>query len=951
MLTEAEIKKIYKEHQTSADGLSDTEIQKRKEKYGKNAIVAKKKKPLILVFLEEFKDLMVIILIIAAILALIAGEITDGSVIIFVVILNATIGFIQKYKAGKAIEALKKLIAPRARVIRNGTQQEIDAKEIVPGDILILQEGDSITADAILIESNALEAMESALTGESMPVQKLTTDLKETKGLESEKENIVFMGTNITHGNGKAIVIKIGMQTQMGLIAKLTTETKSEKSPLEKELHRIGVFVGKVAVGIAATLVIYGVFIQGKEFIETLLFGTSVAVAAVPEGLPATITIALAIGVQRLAKKNAIVKQLSAAETLGSTTVICSDKTGTLTKNEMTVKEIYFGEHQASVHGVGYKPSGYINIQKNGQDLISIGKEQGPYEDYEITQKDLEFVAKKDPKLYESLKWIMTAATLCNNASLTNNNNKWSVLGDPTEGALLTLSTKCGFKKEHLEAEMTKIFEISFDSTRKLMTVVVKTDDGKYYALTKGAPDSILPICKTHIQSGKNLQLIKSAKEKYHTMNEEMASRALRVLAFAYKELTEKEIKEFKKTNSLQKEKIEKELTFLGLVGMIDPPRPEVQNAVDLARKAHIRIYIITGDHGLTATAIAKQLTIVTEYREHKVITGIELNKLSDKNLLKDLSNKNLDIIFARVSPEHKLRIVSLLKKLNEIVAVTGDGVNDAPALKKADIGIAMGITGTDVSKEAANMVLADDSFSSIIAAIKEGRTIYNNLKKFVFYMFSCNIGELITVFAAIAIALPTPLSAILILAINLGTDVLPAVALGVEPPEEGIMNQKPRNPEEKIMNKQFILRYVYVGTAIGIIVMTIYILNLYRYGWTWGTDLSGSDPIHLRASTTAFALLIVIQMMQAFNARSQIQSIFKIGLFSNKYLVGAIAISLIMTFAMVEMPFFQHYLHTTALSLTDWIIIIGSASIIIFMEEIRKLLARKKIAIQQKET
>ncbi len=948
MLKKEDIKKLYDEHKTSANGLTKAEVTERQANYGPNAIVAKKRKPLIVVFLEEFKDLMVIILIIAAGLALIAGEVTDGTVILFVVFLNATIGFVQKFKAEKAIEALRKLIAPHARIIRDGKEQEIEAKNIVPGDILILGEGDSVTADAILIEANELESMESALTGESTPVQKLTHDIEETEGLAAEKENMVFMGTNITHGSGKAIVVHTGMQTQMGRIAQLTTETKSEKSPLEKELFRIGVFVGKVAIGIAAILIGVGTFIQGKEFIETLLFGTSVAVAAVPEGLPATITIALAIGVQRLAKKNAIVKQLSAAETLGSTTVICSDKTGTLTKNEMTVKEIYFNDHEASVHGVGYKPSGYINIQKDGKKLISIGKEQGPYEDYEITQKDLEFIAEKDVNLYESLKMFMSAAALCNNASLNHEQNKWNVLGDPTEGALLTLSAKCGFKKEHLEAQMERVFEISFDSTRKLMTVIVKTDDGKYYALTKGAPDSILDISTKCIKQGKTDSLIETEKEKYRTRNEEMASRALRVLALAYRPLTPEEVEQFKKNETFKKEETEKGLIFLGLVGMIDPPRPEVKAAVELAKKAHLRIYIITGDHGLTAEAIAKQLSIVGDYREHKVITGIELNKLSDKKLLKDLSNTDLDIIFARVSPEHKLRIVTLLKELKEIVAVTGDGVNDAPALKKADIGIAMGITGTDVSKEASNMVLADDSFSSIITAIKEGRTIYDNLKKFVFYMFSCNIGELVTVFAAIALALPTPLTAILILSVNLGTDVLPAVALGVDPAEPGIMSKKPRNPEEKIMNKPFILRYLYIGIAIGIIVMAVYIWSLYRYGWTWGDPLDSGNLTHLKASTTAFALLIIIQMVQAFNARSDRYSIFSLGIFSNLYLLGAIFISLVLTFIMVEIPFLQHYLHTVSLNLDDWVIIVGASLIVLFIEEVRKIFVRKKLAAQE---
>lgn len=943
MLDKKELKKLFDEHHTSADGLNTATAAKRLATHGPNAITEKKKKPMWVVFLEEFKDVLVIILIFAAILALVAGETTDGIVILFVVFLNATIGFIQTFKAEKAIEALKKLIAPHAHVIRDGKTQEIDAKDVVPGDILVLNEGDSITADAILIEANELEVAESALTGESMPVRK-SIELEESseEKLSIAKENMVFMGTNVTHGTAKAIVVSTGMETEMGRIAKLTTETKKDLSPLEKEMFRIGVFVGKIALVISTILFIVGYFFQGKEFIETLLFASSVAVAAVPEGLPATITIALAIGVQRLAKKNAIVKQLSSAETLGSTTVICSDKTGTLTKNEMTVKEIYFNHHEASVHGVGYLPTGYINIREKGKTLITIGQEQGPYNDYELSTEELKVLEKKDEKLYFALEKMMQASALCNNATLEKKNEKWRVLGDPTEGALLTMVGKAGFDKEKLDKKFERVYELTFDSTRKRMSVVVKDKNGKYFVFTKGAPGSIIEISSHMLDEGKAKKLSDLEKIRYIKKSDDMAKKALRGLGFAYRELSEKEVTDFKKNKSIKGEDAEKDLVFLGLVGMIDPPRPEVKEAVKLAKKAHLRIYIITGDHGLTAAAIAEQLGIVNKKRKHKIITGVQLNKLSEEDLQNELADKNVDIIFARVSPEHKLRIVKALKHQKEIVAVTGDGVNDAPALKKADIGIAMGITGTDVSKEASNMVLADDSFSSIITAIHEGRTIYNNLKKFVYYMFSCNIGELITIFAAIILILPPPLTAILILAVNLGTDVLPAVALGVDPAEPGIMDKKPRDPNAKIMNKPFVTRYVILGTAMGIIVMSLYIFTLYRYGWTWGQELGKDDFIYLKGSTTAFASLIVLQMFQAFNSRSERHSIFKLGFFSNMYLIGAIALSAILTFVFIEVPFLQKYLHTTGLDFSDWsIIIIASASIMV-IEELRKYFVRR---------
>lgn len=950
MLEPKDLDVLFKKYKTTKAGLTSTEATNRLKKTGQNIIKAKKRKPLILVFLEEFKDLMVIILIIAAGLAYIAGETTDASVIMFIVVLNAIIGFVQEYKAEKAIEALKKLIAPQARVLRDGKEMMIEAKLVVPGDILIINEGDRITADAILFDANELEVLESALTGESAPAQKLLYDIAETKNTAAEVENMIFMGTNVTHGSGRAVVVKTGMETQMGHIAKLTTETVKEKSPLEKELLRIGVFVGKIALVISAILLAVGYFIQGKAFAETLLFATSVAVAAVPEGLPATITIALAIGVQRLAKKNAIVKQLSSVETLGSTTVICSDKTGTLTKNEMTVKELYFDQHTASVHGVGYSPSGYINVQKDGKLLISIGKETSPYEDYEISSKELQKVKQKEPELYKTLHFFMATATICNNAGLNKLDDKWTILGDPTEGALLTMAAKCGFIKEKMENEFKKIHEISFDSTRKRMTVIAKNKNGQYFAFTKGAPDGIIDLATKYLYEGSEQKLTPDIKKMYTKRSDEMAMRALRGLAFAYRELSPDEITKYEKTKIYDKEAVEKNLIFLGMVGMIDPPRPEVKDAVIMAKKAKIRIYVVTGDHALTAEAIAKQLTIIDPNskgdKKHLLITGEHLNKMSDKDLRKILADKKKDVIFARVSPQHKLRIVTHLKELGEIVAVTGDGVNDAPALKKADIGIAMGITGTDVSKEASNMVLADDSFSTIVTAIKEGRTIYDNLKKFVFYVFSCNIGELVTIFAAIMLAMPAPLTAILILCVDLGTDVLPAVALGVDPSEPGIMEAAPRDPKQKIMNKPFVKRYVYLGLFIGAAVMFAYMWSLYHYGWSWGEVLADDSITYLKASTTAFATLVIIQMFNTFNSRSAHHSIFRLGFFTNLWLIGAIMISLIVTFLMIEVPLLQQYLGTTHLSFTDWTIILLTSLSVLVVEEVRKIFARRKLSI-----
>jgi len=937
---------LFEKYHTTATGLSDKEAADRIKLDGPNLIKPKKHHHWIINFFEEFKDLMVIILLVAALLAFIGGESADGAVILFIVVLNATIGFIQKYKAEKAIAALNKMIAPKARVLRNGKEMEIAATDVVRGDIMILREGDQIVADAVLYEANELEAQESALTGESTPVQKFTYDIPQTNDTAADKENMVYMGTSITHGNGMAIVCATGMATQFGRIAQLTTETKKDLSPLERELNLIGLFVGKIALAVAAILLAIGIFIQGKQPIETLLFAAAVAVAAVPEGLPATITIALAIGVQRLARKNAIIKQLSSVETLGATTVICSDKTGTLTKNEMTVKKIYFDRYDVTVQGVGYKPVGSIHIKLNNKPYITIGHQSGTLQDYENQRKSLHELRQNKPELHQALETLMTIAGLCNNANLQRENEEWQVFGDPTEGAILTVVEKSGFDLLEIRDRYRKIHEIAFDSSRKRMSVIVEDkENGKYFVFTKGAPGSIIDICDRVIINNREIKFDKEFKQKFYQKNEAMASSALRGLAFAMRELSPAETKTLKRglNLNLNKNNLEQNLIFIGLMGMIDPPRPEVKAAVKLAHSAGIRTFIITGDHGLTAEAIARQLNLIGQ-KKHIILTGEKLNSLSDESLGKQLRNHDLDIIFARVSPQHKLRIVKLLKEQGEIVAVTGDGVNDAPALKRADIGIAMGIAGTDVSKEAANMVLADDSYSTIVTAIKEGRTIYDNLKKFIFYIFSCNFAELLTVFSALILKLPPPLSAILILCVDLGTDVLPAVALGVEPSEPDIMNKLPRAPKTKIINRRFSYRFIYLGIVMGIIVMSVYILTLYRYGWSWGMPLATDNITYLKGASTALVTLIVIQMFNAYNSRSEIHSIYQLGLFSNLYLVGAIAISLALTIAFLEIPLLQKYLGTTSLNLIDWSVIISASLFVLIPEEIRKIFVRRKI-------
>lgn len=835
-------------------GLSTSEIEQRRMQYGRNALKLKAKKSLLVAFFEEFTDLMIIILIIATVISFAVGETKDGTVVALIILINAVIGFVQKYRAEKAVEALKNMLAPQARVIRNGEQMSVSAEELVPGDVILLYEGDRIPADGEIFQENECETQEAILTGESTPVRKSTTP----------EQNTIYMGTIVSHGSARAIVTQTGMLTKFGKIATLTTATEKDMSPLEKELNHVGIFVGKIALVLATLLTGFGVFIQHESIANAIVFAASVAVAAVPEGLPTTVTIALAIGVQRLAKKHAIIKQLSSVETLGSTTVIVSDKTGTLTKNEMTVEELFMQDD---------------------------------------TNKER----------------IALICNLCNNAKIIHNSETSQIktLGDPTEGALLTFAEKLGFSQQDALKKAEIIHELPFDSKRKRMTVIVRIqekDGEKIYALCKGAPDTVLDVCTINAPD----------KKAALTINETSAKRALRMIAFGYRELTQDDLT--KSDTAMTIKTIEQNLTYLGMVGMIDPPREEVPEAIKLAQRAGVRIIILTGDHGLTAKAIAEKIGLVHPDKEHIVITGEELDATSDEQLLTILK-KSVPTIFARVSPENKLRVVELLKQHGEIVAVTGDGVNDAPALKRADIGIAMGIAGTDVSKEAANMVLTDDSFSTIVTAIQEGRTIYENLKKFIMYMFSSNIGELVVIFAAIILGFQQPLTAIMILLVNIGTDVLPALALGLEPSKPEHMEKPPRHQTDNILRGDFIRRLFFLGSFIGI-------SSLIAYG------IGNKNYNHNVASTMAFATLVAAQIFNTYNSRDTQESAFKKPL-SNFYLIGAIIISVSLIVATIEVPALQHYLETTDLNTTQWLTAIALGSIVLWAEEIRKFYVR----------
>lgn len=893
-------------------GLSQHEVSKLQHHYGLNVLKAVNRNPWWKMLLAQFTDLLVLILIGSAMIAigmsLYEGNqegFFDGAVILGIVLINAGIGFFQEFKTEKALEALKKMLSPQAVVIRDGEKQLIKAEEIVPGDIVVMGAGDKVPADGRLVEAAELKSDEAPLTGESVPVEKKISEQ-------------LFMGTTVVAGSGLMEVTAIGMQTEFGKIAHLTTETVQDKSPLQKEMHHIGLFVTKITLFLSAILIAVGILVQGKHFLESLLFAVSVAVAAVPEGLPATITVALALGVQRMVRRHVIVKKLSSIETLGATTVICSDKTGTLTKNEMTVTRLLLGaEDLIEVYGSGYDP-------QDG----AIG--------------DAQVAITNDQK--KSLEKLRLIATYCTEAVLQKKGDRYQVLGDPTEGALLTLAQKDLASEKSTPLPEHKVTDkIPFDSTRKLMSVILR--DGELW--TKGSPDEILERSTAIMIDGKVQEFTPELKSKIREQNEAMAKDALRVIGFAYRGLSSEDQK---KEHRL----LEHELTFVGLAGMIDPPREEVPHAVALCKKAGIRTIVITGDHGLTAKAIAKQIGIADE--KTPVILGKELDEMSDGELDKMLKNEarslslesgNQDskfkipdsLIFSRVSPENKRRIVDRLKQMGEIVAVTGDGVNDAPALKRADLGIAMGITGTEVSKETANMILLDDSFASIVKAVEEGRKIYANLKKFTWFVFSCNFCELFVVFTAIILNIPAPLTAILILAVNVGTDILPAIALGVDHAEPSNMLKPPRSPKLRIMNRSFVMHFVLLGVFMGALIIGLFLWKLGSLGWEYGQQWAANDPLLIEASTFAFVLLVMLQLFNAFNARSFEHSLFRLKPLWQLW--GACLVSVALVFLMIIPTFSQALFDTTPLSAQDWLIIVGAGFTVILAEEVRKLIMR----------
>jgi Ca2+-transporting ATPase len=868
-------------HTNLTRGLSPDEAARRLAEYGPNELQAVHRVSPWALLLEQFKNILIIILLVAVGLSALLGHSVEAVVIGIIVLFAVLLGFVQEYRAERAIEALRQLAAPTATALRSGEEQNVAARELVPGDVILLHAGDKVPADARLIESINLRAEEAALTGESVPVEKHVAVLPADELAVADRKNMVYAGTAATYGRGRALVVATGMQTEFGRIAQLLQTIESGKTPLQQNLDRVGQVLARAALVIVAIIIVLGL-LRGQPFLEMLIFGIALAVAVVPEALPAVVTISLAIGVQRMVKRHALIRRLPAVETLGSVTVIGSDKTGTLTKDEMTVRSIFAAGQMLEVSGAGYEPRG--EFLRNG--------------------------SKAEPS--EAVLTLLRAATLSSDAYLVYSEaeRSWQLKGDPTEGALIVAAAKAGLHKTELDRQFPRTHEIPFTSESKRMTTL-HTVNGGEMAYAKGAPEIILAACTRQWSEAGEQPLDDASRQIILDTAQHMAGQALRVLGVACK-------------SRATVEDAENEMTFLGLIGMIDPPRPEAKAAIETCRQAGIKPVMITGDHPVTARAIARELGLL---QTDRVVTGAELEALDDDIFRREVEDIE---VYARVSPAHKLRVVTALQHKGHLVAMTGDGVNDAPALKKADIGIAMGITGTDVTKEAAAMMLTDDNFASIVAAVEEGRGVFGNIKKYLMYLLSSNIGEIGLMTGASLLGLPLPLSAVQILYVNLATDGLPALALAVDPPEADLMRRPPRNAQTGIFTRPVVTLMTLGG-------LWSTLINLMLFSWALSSGRSQAE-----AMTMTFASLVLIQFFKAYNFRSDRHSVLERP-FANKWLNRAILWELLLLVLIVYVPFLQGAFGTYALTAEDWLIAIGLSITVSPVLELAKWVIRRR--------
>lgn len=915
------VEQVYNLLDTDKSGLTNQQADIRLKEHGKNVLQEKKGTPLIFKFLLNFTHLMAVLLWCAGIVALIA-QIPQLAIAIWMVnIINGVFSFWQEFRAGKATEALKKMLPDHVRVMRDGEETQILAEQLVPGDIVLLSEGDRISADARIICDNDLFVNQSTLTGESHPIHKTSQYLEKGEIAKAEQPNIVFAGTTVSSGTAHAVVYATGMKTEFGKIACLTQSLKEETSPLQKEMGKVTKKVSIIAVSIGIVFFVMAIFFAKTDPVAAFIFALGMIVAFIPEGLLPTVTLSLAMGVQRMAKRNALIKRLSAVETLGCTTVICTDKTGTLTQNEMTVSEVYMGGKRIHVTGVGYNSN-------DGQIL---------------------FDSNEYPKNEQSFSELVTAAGLCCDAHLIppdNESARYKVLGDPTEAALIVLAQKYGIDPESIVEQTPRLRELPFDSVRKRMSTIHQVKGQVRFVYTKGAPKEVLDICTKQKKDGRILPMSQQDRLNIMEVNDDYARNGLRVLAIAMRTIMPQDNMSTD-LNIYTPQLIEQDLVFLGLIAMVDPPRPEVSEAVKKCHNAGIRIIMITGDYGLTAESIAKKIGIV-KGNNPRIITGVELDKLNQTQLKQALKD---EVIFARVAPEQKLQVVTALQEMKHIVAVTGDGVNDSPALKKADIGVAMGISGTDVAKEAADMILTDDNFASIVNAIEEGRAVYNNIRKFVLYIFNSNMAAAVpmVLYLFSGGAIPLPLTIMQVLAIDLGTDMLPAMGLGVEKPESGIMNNPPRSQKESLLSKPLILKaFFWYGILEATFGIAAYLFLNYLHGWPQ-VPLASSGTTYYMATSMTFAAIVLAQIGAVFACRTDKVSVFKIGIFSNKMILVGIAVELMLLAVLVYLPipFLNQLFNTAPLGWREWIFLIFIPPVMLFIDEIRKFIIRKRESLK----
>jgi Ca2+-transporting ATPase len=873
-----------------SSGLTSEQVADKLQRFGYNQIEGKKGPSPLAIFLSQFEDFIIWVLIGAALVSGFLKEWVDAIAIIAIVILNAILGFVQEHRAEKSLAALKKLASPTSRVIRDGQRTVISSFELVPGDLIELEAGDNIPADSRLVWHTAnFTVQEASLTGESTPVAKTTTALEEKDVPLADRPNMVYMGTSAASGKARAIVVETGMHTELGKIAGMIQEIKRDSTPLQKKLEQFGKWIVYLCFVLVGLIFVLGV-LRGGKLLDMFLTAVSLAVAAIPEGLPAVVTIALAMGVQRMVARHALIRKLPSVETLGCATVICSDKTGTLTKNEMTVQAVYADGMLFKITGVGYEPQGEFFLDTR----------------------------QVNPAEHPALTKVLLCGTLCNGAQLVRDGDIFKIIGDPTEAAILTAAAKADIWKEKAEKDRQFVEEIPFDAERKKMTII-RRDNGNLVAFVKGAPDVLLNDCTTIEQAGSVHNLTRNDIENVLNANNRLANDAMRVLGLAYKELDSD-------STNYRAEVVEKDLTFVGLVAMIDPPREEVKKAIQDCKTAAIRTVMITGDHKNTAVAIARGLGFFGQ--NSVALTGEELDKLTDEQLSEKVKET---VVYARVSPEHKLRVVRAWKGHNEVVAMTGDGVNDAPAVKEANIGVAMGITGTDVTKEVSDMIITDDNFASIVAAVEEGRGIYDNIRKFIHYLLSCNAGEVLVMFVSSLIGWPIPLLPIQILWVNLITDGLPALALGVDPIDPNVMKRPPRPSSQSVVTKQTALLMLAQGSFIAF-------CSLAAFAFVLFVENEGLS----RARTAAFVVLACSQLFHSLNCRSQTESLFKIGILTNTKLIMAAAVSFLLQMAVVYVPFFQIIFKTEPLRVIDWIMVVVVSSLPLWAMELVKAINKK---------